>query len=186
MYVDPNENFRIGTVIKDRGSLAYYMYEREKKDLPWIITYYPTGNDLVEEIDKLSKNLRLKRQPFCLCIDEFFNFSNVGQKISLELCRLIRVRASLNATIILVSHKPTDIPPVYINTVDRWATFRQTYKPDIDRLRSDTGCQNAIGVQNLKKHELAFWDEEDLEFFDRHGNPIPMPVKEKEKVIKHG
>lgn len=166
-------------MISEPESLAYYIVDANARDWPYTITYHPQAEDLVEEIDKIAAALMEWNRPFMLVIDEFFNFSKTGQKLSQKLVRLIRIRAKFPATIVLVSHRPTDIPPAYSATVSRWITFRQTHKPDVDRLRSDTGCLNADRVQFLEKHHFALWSGRELEFFDPKGRKTPPPEPQK-------
>jgi hypothetical protein len=174
LYIDPNESVQEGVIIRDIKSLSYYIFSKDAKRSTWAVTYYPETDDLPEELDRIAQALMDMERPFCLCVDEFFNFSRTGHKLCQKLVRLIRVRAKFPAVVILVSHRPTDIPPAYISTVNRWATFRQTYKPDVERIKQDTGCMNAELVQALEPHHLALWSGRELEFFDPKGNPTTM------------
>jgi len=177
LYVDPNENVKEGTIIRDLKSLSYFIFEKDSKGAPWVVTYYPETDELPEELDRIAAALMDWGKPFILVVDEFFNFSRTGHKLCQKLVRLIRVRAKFPAVVVLVSHRPTDIPPAYISTVNRWLTFRQTYKPDVERIKADTGCVNVDLVQQLKAHNFALWRGRELEFFDAKSRPIYLDIE---------
>ncbi len=168
---------------REPESLAAFVVTNRAEER-WRISYWP-GRDLHEEIERLSVFLMElgnvaqtegKKWPLLLVLDEFAVLKGQGVYVSEAFAELSRIRGKWGFSLLLISHRPRDIPPAYLFDVTHWYTFRQRRPDDLKYIFEFTEADNVDRIRELRRFEYGAWADRpgavNFKFFDKRDCPI--------------